>query len=69
MTLNARVLLLLLLLFRHSAKSLNAKEEYLGISTLLVIRLHLPHAIVVRLHVPKNNVVSLTSEMVDTFGV
>ncbi len=37
--------LLLLSLFRHSVKSLDAQEER------LVTRLNLPHAIVVRLHV------------------
>ncbi len=43
-----------LLLFRHSAKSLNAQEERVATSPYLVTRLHLPHAIVVRLHVRKS---------------
>ncbi len=43
--------LLLLLLFRHSAKSLNAQKGRLATSHKLVTRLHLPHEIVVRLHV------------------
>ncbi len=42
---------MLLLLFRHSAKSLNTQEERLATSPQLVTRLHLPHMIVVRLHV------------------
>ncbi len=41
---------IVVLLFKHSAKSLNAQEECLATSPLLVTRLHLPHAIVVRLH-------------------
>ncbi len=51
---------LLLLLFRHNAKSLNVQEERLAISPQLVTRLHLPHAIVVKLHLRKSNVVILT---------
>ncbi len=51
---------LLLLLFRYSAKSLNAQEERLATSPQLVKRLHLPHAIVVRLHVRESNVAILT---------
>ncbi len=54
--------LLLLLLFRHNAKSLNVQEERLAISPQLVTRLHLPHAIVVKLHLHKSNVVILTPE-------
>ncbi len=57
---------LLLLLFRHSAKSLNAQEHRLAISPLMVTRFHLPHAIVVRLHVRKGDVVILTPETVVT---
>ncbi len=60
---------LLLLLFRHSAKSLNAQDERLVTSLLLVERLHLLHAKVVRLHVRKTNVVILTPETVVTVGV
>ncbi len=52
----------LLLLFRHSAKSLNAQDERLVTSPYLVTRLHLPHAIEVRLHMRKSNVVILTPE-------
>ncbi len=58
-----------MLLFRHSAKSLNAKEERLATSPQLVTRLHLSHTIVVKLHVRKANVVILTPEMTDTVGV
>ncbi len=60
---------LLLLLFRHSAKSSNAQEERLATSPLLVTRLNMLHAIVVRLHVRKINVVILTPETAGTFGV
>ncbi len=59
----------MLLLFRHSAKSLIAQEEHLAASPYLVTRLHLLHAIVVRFHVRKNNVVILTPEMADIFDV
>ncbi len=46
----ASVLLMSLsLLFRHSAKDLNAQE--LATSPLLVTRLYLPYAIVLKLHV------------------
>ncbi len=45
----------LLLLFRHSTKSLNAHEERMATSPELVTRLYLPHAIVVRLHVHTGN--------------
>ncbi len=47
---------------RHSAKSLNAQEEHLATSPFLATRLHLLHAIAVRLHVLKSNVVILTPE-------
>ncbi len=60
---------LLLLLFRHSTKSLNAQEEHLASSPKLVTRLQLPRAIVVKLHVRKINVVILTPETADTVGV
>ncbi len=50
-------------------KSLNAQDECLATSPLLVTRLHLPHAILVRLHVSKSNVVILTPETVVTVGV
>ncbi len=59
----------LLLLFRHSAKSLNAQDERLATSLYMVTRLHLPHAIVVRLHVHKSNFVILTPETAVTVGV
>ncbi len=61
--------LLILLLFMHSAKSLNAQEERLSASPYLVTRLHLPRAIVVRLHVRKSNAVILTPETAVTVGV
>ncbi len=61
--------LLLLLLFRHSAKSLNAQVERLATSPYLVTMLHLPHAIVVRLHVLKINVVILTPQTAVAVGV
>ncbi len=51
-----------LLLFRHSAKILNAQEERLATSPRLATRLHLPHAVVVSLHLRKSNVVILTPE-------
>ncbi len=57
---NNRGVLLLLLLLRHSAKSLNEQEERLATS---------PHAIVVRLHERKINVAILTPEVVVTVGV
>ncbi len=60
---------LLLLLFRHSAKSSIAQEERLAILPYLVTRLHLLHAIVMRFHVHKINVVILTPEMAGTVGV
>ncbi len=47
---------LMLLFFRHSAKSSIAQEERLATSPQLVIRLHVPHAIVVRLSVHKADV-------------
>ncbi len=62
-------LLSLLLLFRHSAKNLNAHEERLATSPQLVTRLHLLHAIVVRLHALKSNVVILTPGTEGTVGV
>ncbi len=58
----------LLLLFRHSAKSLNVQEERLATSHYLVTRLHPPHAIAVRLYVRKSNVVILTPETAGTHG-
>ncbi len=54
----------MLLLFKHSAKSLGAQEVCLATSLYLVTRLHLTHMIVVRLHVRKSNVVVLTPETV-----
>ncbi len=60
---------LLLLFFRHSAKSLNAQEEHVATSPQLVTRLHLPHAIVVRLRSRKSNVVILTPESAGTIDV
>ncbi len=63
------MLLLLLLLFRHGAKSLNAQEERRVTSPQLVTRLPLPHAIEVRLHVRKSNAIILTPETVVTVGV
>ncbi len=45
---------LLLLLFRHSVKSLNAQDKRLATSPWLVTRLHLSHAIAVRLRVRKS---------------
>ncbi len=51
-----------LLVLRHSAKSLNAQEERLAISPVLVTRVDLPYVIVVRLYVRKSNVVTLTPE-------
>ncbi len=58
------------MLFRHSAKSLIAKEERLATSPcFLVTRLHLPHVIVMGLHVRKVNVVTLTPEKVTAVGV
>ncbi len=64
-----RSFLLLLLLFRHSAKSLNAQDKHLVTLEKLVTRLHLPHAIVERLHVRKSNVVVPTLETAVTVGV
>ncbi len=60
---------LLLLLFRHSAKSSIAQDERLATSPGLVTRLHLRHAIAVRFHVRKINAVILTPETVGTVGV
>ncbi len=60
---------MLLLLFRHSANSLNAQEEHLATSPKFMTRLHLPHAIVVKLRVRKRNVVILTPETAVTVGV
>ncbi len=48
---------------------LNAQEERLATSPLLVTRLHLPHAIVIRLHVYKDNVVIFTPDPAGTVGV
>ncbi len=59
---------LVLLMFRHSAKNLDAKK-YLATLPLLVTRLYMPHAIVVRLHVRKSNVVILTQETAGIVGV
>ncbi len=56
--------MLLLLLFKHIAKSLNAQEECLATSPLLATRLDLLHAIIARLHV-----VILTPETAGTVGV
>ncbi len=61
--------LLLLFLFRHSAKSFKAQEERLVTSPQLVTRLHLLHAIAVRLHLRKSNAVILTPEMAGTINV
>ncbi len=41
----------------------------LKISTWILTRLHLPHAIVARLHVRKSNVVILTPETAVAVGV
>ncbi len=60
---------LLLLLFRHSTKGLNAQGERLATSPKLVTRLQLPRAIVVKLHVRKINVVILTPETAGTVVV
>ncbi len=57
------------MLFRHSAKSLNAQDERLAISPHLVTRPHLPHAIVAGLNLRKSNVVILTPETAVTVGV
>ncbi len=62
-------LLLLLLLFRHSAMSLNAQEDHLATSPYLVTRFHLPHAIVVGLHVCKITIDILTLETAGAVGV
>ncbi len=43
--------------------------KMLKISTWILTRLHLPHAIVVRLHVHKSNVVILTPETAVDVGV
>ncbi len=60
----------LLLLFRHSAKGLNAQGERLATLPQLVTRLlHLPHAIVVRLRMRKINIVILTPETAVAVGV
>ncbi len=61
--------MLLMLLFRYSAKSLNAQEERLATSHQLVTRLHLQNAIVVRLHVHKADNVILKLEMASTVDV
>ncbi len=52
-----------LLLFRHSAKSLNAQDDR------LVTRPHLPLAIVMRSHMRKSDVLILTPETAVTVGV
>ncbi len=62
-------LLLMLLLFSHSAKRLNVQDERLATSLYLVPKLHLLHAIAVRLNVRKSNVVFLTPETAVTVGV
>ncbi len=59
----------LVLLFRHSAKNLNAQEERLATSPQMMTRLHLPHAIIARLHERKSNVFILTPETAVTVGV
>ncbi len=59
----------LLLLFKHSDKSVNAQEERLAASPQLVTRLHLSHAIVVCLHVLKIDVVILTPGMASAIAV
>ncbi len=61
--------MLLLLLFRHSSKTLNTQKERMATSPLSVTRLHLPHAIVVRLHMRKINVVILLPEKADSLSV
>ncbi len=60
---------MLLLLFRHSARSSLAQEERLATLVLIVTRPHLPRAILVRLHVRKVNVVILAPETVGTVSV
>ncbi len=62
-------ILLLLLLFRHSAKSLNAQDELQATSPQWVTRIHLPHTIEARLYVRISNVVILTPETAVTVGV
>ncbi len=59
-------MLLMLLLFRYSAKSLNAQEERLATSQQLVTMPHLPNAIVMRLHVNKVDDAILTPETTGT---
>ncbi len=51
-----------LLVFKRSVKSINAQEERLAISPLLVTRVDLPYVIEVRFYVRKSNVVTLTPE-------
>ncbi len=53
----------LFLLFRHSAMSSTAQEDY------LVTRLQLPHEIMARLHVHKTNAVIRTPETVEMLDV
>ncbi len=59
LTIMEHLLLLLLLLFRHSAKISVAHQEHLVTSLELVTSLHLPHAIIVALYVLKTDVVIL----------
>ncbi len=58
----------LLLLFRQSAKSLNAKEVSLSTSPLFETWLHQPHTKVEGLHVRQSNVVILTTETPGAVG-
>ncbi len=60
---------MLLLLIRHSAKTLNAQEDRLATSPQLVARLHLPHAIVMGLRLRKTNGYILTQESAVTVSV
>ncbi len=60
---------LLLLLFRHSAKSLNAQEVRLATSPLFEPWLHLPHVKVVRLHVRQSNVNILVTETAAVWAI
>ncbi len=59
----------LLLLFRHSAMSLNAQKERMASSLLLVTRLQRSDANLKRLHVRQSNVVIITPETVVIVGV
>ncbi len=55
----------LMLFFRYSAESLNAQEERLATSPLLVTRLYSPHAVVVRLHEHQIDVVIPTQQVLE----